>query len=93
MTESEMAAVIDRAVRYAVRGEANRRPYLLDDETVARAHASHMAGLNLQCLGRHYGVRAGYLGRRFRELGLPVRNYTSKRARAAALAAEEEGER
>lgn len=89
MTESELAAVIDRAVRYAVRGEANRRPYLLDDETVARAHASHMTGVNLQCLGRHYGVRAGYLGRRFRELGLPVLN---KRERAAALAAEEEGE-
>lgn len=91
MTESEMAAVIDRAVRYAVRGEANvGRPLLLDDETVARAHASHMTGVNLQCLGRHYGVRAGYLGRRFRELGLPVLN---KRERAAALAAEEEGER
>ena len=92
MTESELAAVIDRAVRYAARGEANRRPCLLDDETIRRAHDQHMSGLNLQCLGRYYGVRPSYLGSRFHQLGLPVRNYTSKAERAAALAGDGRGE-
>lgn len=88
MVKSDLTAVIDRAVTHGARVEANAdRPRLLDDATVRRAHAQHMTGLNLQCLGRHYGVRPSYLGSRFHELGLPVRNYTSKAERAAAMAA------
>ena len=50
MTDSEAAAVVDRAVRY--------------------------------------GVRSQYLGKRFRELELPVRNYCRNSERSAALAAD-----
>lgn len=88
MSKNDLTAVIDRAVTHGARVKARAgRPRLLDEATVRRAHAEHMTGLNLQCLGRHYGVRASYLGRRFHELDLPVRNYTSKAARAAAMAA------
>ena len=88
MTESEAAAVVDRAVRYGVRVQANQRPHKLDDETIRQAHRHHMSGLNLQCLGRFYGVRSQYLGKRFRELKLPVRNYCRNSERSAALAAD-----
>jgi hypothetical protein len=91
MTNLDLLDLINKAVSHGVRVEAQAgRPRLLDDETVRRANASHLSGLNLPCLGRYYGVRAAYLGQRFRELDLPVRNYTSRAARAAALAADKE---
>ena len=90
MTDSEAAAVVDRAVRYGVRVQANQRPHKLDDETIRKAHKHHLSGLNLRCLGRFYGVRGQYLGERFRELDLPVRNYSHKGERVAALAADGE---
>ena len=90
MTEDEVAAVVARAFGYGVRVRANQRPKLLDDVTVRRAHHSHLSGVNLVCLGRYYGVRAAYLGDRFRELELEVRNYTHRAERAKALAADEE---
>lgn len=90
MTEREAAAVVDLAVRHGVRVQANQRPRKLDDETIRQAHRSHLSGLNLRCLGRFYGVRPGYLSERFHELDLPVRNYTHRAARLAAMTATAE---
>lgn len=88
MTESEVDALVTAAVRHGVRVEANQRPRLLSDETLAEAYRYHLSGLNLRCLGRHYGVSSQYLSHAFARKEWPVRNYTCKRVRAAALAGD-----
>ena len=82
--------VVEAAVRHAVRVEAavKAHPPRLDEATLAEAYRHHLSGLNLRCLDRHYGVGYGYLSRVFGERRWPVRNYTWKRERAAALAGE-----
>jgi hypothetical protein len=90
MAPPDLTAVIDRAVTHGARVQARAgRPRLLDEATIRRAHASHLTGVNLTCLARHYGVSRSYMGQRFHELGLPVFNYSDRRVRAAALAAED----
>ena len=86
MTESEVDALVTAAVRHGVRVQANQRPRKLDDATLAEAYRHHLSGLNLRCLGRYYGVSSTYLSAAFGRKGWPVRNYTCKRVRAAAMA-------
>lgn len=86
--DGNMEELIAAAVRYGVRVEANQRLRLLDDAALAEAYRYHLSGLKINCVARHYGVRAGYLSEAFSRKGWPTRNYNCKAVRAAALAGD-----